>query len=74
MHREKSVSRQQSSTDPSDVGSAADLQPCREPAAELQRAIAVLNTSNAASRLDLDWQAQLQVGYCLPNEPSLCCM
>ena len=61
MPRKTNGGRQQASIDASEVSSASDLQPCDDPGAELQRVITVLNASNAASRLELDWQAQLQV-------------
>lgn len=60
MHREP-PSRQQTSIDMSDVGRVEDLRPCTDPIGELQRTIVILNASNVASRLELDWQAQLQV-------------
>lgn len=54
-----------STTDSIESESIENSQPFDDPAAEVRTAIHVLNVAAAASRLDLDWQSQLQARFCL---------
>lgn len=53
-----------SRTDSVESDSIENSQPFDDPTAEMRTAIHLLNVAAAASRLDLDWQSQLQARFC----------
>ena len=52
----------------------AELRPCVDPGAVLATALKTLQTSNAAKRLDLDWQAQNEVCACACGDVQESCL